>query len=75
VTSAVAYSEQQLAHGPPAVTTLAFMTASEFWLQSFQNWQSEFVSLTGMVILSIFLRQRGLPEAKPVHAPIWETEG
>jgi hypothetical protein len=42
------------------------MTNSQFWFESFQNWQSEFVALGAMALLSIFLRQRGSPESKPV---------
>jgi hypothetical protein len=37
-----------------------------------QNWQSEFLSLLAMVVLSIFLREKGSPESKPVAAPHWE---
>jgi hypothetical protein len=40
--------------------------------ESFQNWQSEFLSLAVMVV-SIFLRQRSSPESKPVDAPHRET--
>ena len=45
----------------------------EFWFESFQNWQSEFLAVGAIVVLSIFLRQRGSPESKPVHAPHAET--
>jgi hypothetical protein len=50
-----------------------FVRGSEFWFQSFQNWQSEFLSLVAMVVLSIWLRQRRSPESKPVDAPHAET--
>ena len=50
-----------------------YVESSRFWFESFQNWQSEFLSLAAMVVLSIFLRQRGSPESKPVAAPTWET--
>jgi hypothetical protein len=66
---AIAYSEEQLAHGGNAVSTFAFMRTSQFWFQSFQNWQSEFLAVAALVVLSIFLRQRGSPESKPVNAP------
>ena len=42
---------------------------AEFWFQSFQNWQSEFLAVGSIVVLSVFLRQRGSAESKPVHAP------
>jgi hypothetical protein len=46
---------------------------SEFWFQSFQNWQSEFLAVRTIVVLSVFLRQRGSAESKPVHAPHHKT--
>jgi hypothetical protein len=45
------------------------MRTSQFWFESFQNWQSEFLAVAALVVLSIFLRQRGSPESKPVNAP------
>jgi hypothetical protein len=56
-------------HGQPTVTTLQFMGTSEFWFQSLQNWQSEFLSLAAMVYLAVYLRQKGSPESKPVATP------
>ncbi len=68
------YNENQREHGQyEEVTTLGYMGTSRFWFESFQNWQSEFLSVAAMVILSIFLRHRGSPESKPVDAPHSET--
>jgi hypothetical protein len=67
------YSQQQLAHGGKAVSTVGFLGRSEFWFQSFQNWQSEFLAVASLAWLSVFLRQRGSPESKPVAAPHSET--
>jgi hypothetical protein len=67
------YSQEQLAHGGQAVSTWEFLHTSEFWFQSFQNWQSEFLAVFSLVALSIFLRQRGSPESKPVAAAHSET--
>ena len=65
-----AYNEEQAEHGRgERVTTLQYMTTSRFWFESFQNWQSEFLAVGAMVVLSIFLRQRGSPESKPVDPP------
>ena len=50
-----------------------FLTTSTFWFQSFQNWQSEFLAVGLLVTLSVFLRQRGSPESKPVAASHGET--
>jgi hypothetical protein len=63
------YSQEQVAHGGNPVSVIEYMTTSRFWFESFQNWQSEFLALAAMVLLSIFLRQRGSPESKPVDAP------
>ena len=67
------YNEEQAAHGQPAVSLGAYATSSQFWFESFQNWQSDFLSLAGMVIGTIFLRQRGSAESKPVHTPHADT--
>jgi hypothetical protein len=50
-----------------------FMATSQFWFQSFQNWQSEFLSVGVLVVLTIFLRQKGSTESKPVATPHYET--
>ena len=72
-TGVVHFNEEQMEHGQPAISTLEFFGTSQFWFESFQNWQSEFLSLAAMVTFSIFLRQRGSPESKPVHAATWDT--
>lgn len=69
VGGAIDYSDEQVAHGGAPVGVLGYLATSRFWFESFQNWQSEFLALVGMVVLSIFLRQRGSPESKPVDAP------
>ena len=53
--------------------TLAYLADARFWFESFQNWQSEFLSTAVLVVLSIFLRFKGSPESKPVAAPHSET--
>jgi hypothetical protein len=74
VGGAMEYNEDQLAHGATAeVTALEYVITPRFWFESFQNWQSEFLSLGVMVVLSIFLRQRGSPESKPVAAAHSDT--
>ena len=66
---AAEYSQDQLAHGGRAVSAIGYLGTPRFWFESFQNWQSEFLSVLAVVLLSIVLRQRGSPESKPVHAP------
>jgi hypothetical protein len=73
VTGAHHFSEEQVTHGGEAVTTLQYVTHAQFWFESLQNWQSEFMAVLAIVGLSVFLRQRGSPESKPVHAPHAET--
>ncbi len=67
------YNEEQLLHGQPTVSLVGYLASERFWFESMQNWQSEFLAIACMVIFSIFLRQRGSPESKPVDAPHWQT--
>ena len=68
------YNEEQLEHGQSEqLGGLQYAGTSRFWFESFQNWQSEFLAIAAMVILSIYLRQRGSPESKPVDTPHDET--
>jgi hypothetical protein len=67
------FSQEQLAHGGQPVSALGFLTTSEFWLQSMQNWQSEFMVVGAIAVLGIRLRERGSPESKPVAAPHEQT--
>jgi hypothetical protein len=62
-------SEEAMEHGLPPISAGEFVRTAEFWFQSLQNWQSEFLAVAAIVFLSIFLRQHGSPESKPVHAP------
>jgi len=66
-------NEERLAHGQPVQTTLEFVGSSQFWFESFQNWQSEFLAIACVVIFTIFLRERGSPQSKPVAAPHSKT--
>ncbi|MCB2409376.1 DUF6766 family protein [Hymenobacter lucidus] len=67
------YSIEQQEQGKPRVTTVEYLGTSRFWFESFQNWQSEFLSIVSIVGLSIFLRQQGSPQSKPVDASHDET--
>jgi hypothetical protein len=69
------HSEQELLHGGEGISTLAYFGSAQFWFESLQNWQSEFFSIAMMVVLSVFLRQRGSPESKPVDSPHRKTGG
>ena len=60
-------------HGQPAPELLSYLGDSRFWFESFQNWQSEFLSTAVLIVLAIFLREKGSPESKPVGAPHTQT--
>ena len=64
------YNTEQILKGKSELLSIwQFLGTSEFWFQSLQNWQSEFLSVLSIVVLSIYLRQKGSPESKPVDAP------
>lgn len=68
-----AYNEEQQVHGGETVTALQYVGTSRFWFESFQNWQSEFLAVAVLVGASVYLREKGSPESKPVDEPHSET--
>jgi hypothetical protein len=70
-----AYSQEQLEHGAPPVSVLGYLATPRFWFESFQNWQSEFLAIGAMIVLSIYLRQRSSSQSKPVASPHGKTGG
>ena len=60
------YNEQALEHDESMLGWVQYLGTADFWEGTLQNWQSEFLAVGSMVVLSIFLRQRGSPESKPV---------
>jgi len=67
------YNEEQMLKNMPHETASQYLSNSRLWFESFQNWQSEFLSVFAIIVLSIFLRQKGSPQSKPVDAPNSET--
>lgn len=67
------HNVEQAAKHLSAVTVWAYLGEAEFWFETFQNWQSEFLSVASIVFLTIYLRQKGSSESKPVDAPDMET--
>lgn len=65
--------DAQLSKGLPAPTCWEHLWSSSFWFESFQNWQSEFLAVLALVILTIFLRQKDSPQSKPLAAPHGQT--
>jgi hypothetical protein len=69
------YNEEQILKHKPTETAVGYLSNSRFWFESFQNWESEFLSIFAIVVLSVFLREKGSPQSKPVDAPHDETGG
>jgi hypothetical protein len=63
------YNEQRLRQLQDPVPWSSYVASADFWSRTLQNWQSEFLAVASMVVLAIYLRQRGSPESKPVGAP------
>lgn len=62
-------ASEALSHGAKALAMGEYLCDAQLWFESFQNWQSEFLSTAVLVVLSIYLRQKNSPESKPVAAP------
>ena len=69
----VVYNQEQTEHGQPTVDWLGYVASPDFWNRTLQNWQSEFLAVGSMVAFTIYLRQRGSPQSKPVGTPHRET--
>lgn len=68
-------NEKLLIEGKPLETVSSYILHSRFWFESFQNWQSEFLSVFAIIMLSIYFRQIGSSQSKPVDSPHMETGG
>jgi Domain of unknown function (DUF6766) len=73
LTSRNEFNAQQAEHGDRALSWLQYVANADFWERTLENWQSEFLAVGTMVVFTIYLRQRGSPESKPVGAPHDET--
>lgn len=69
------HNEEQILKNKPTESAIEYLSNSRFWFESFQNWESEFLSIFAIVVLSIFLREQGSPQSKPVDAGHMETGG
>jgi hypothetical protein len=65
--------DEAMAHAQPPPSLGEHLASADFWFESFQNWQSEFLSTAVLILLAIFLRERHSPESKPVGAPHSQT--
>ncbi|MEV4512414.1 DUF6766 family protein [Dactylosporangium sp. NPDC049525] len=68
IAGVAAFNERQLSQLQAPVSWLDYLTEPDFWNRTLQNWQSELLAVFSMVVLAIYLRQRGSPESKPVGA-------
>jgi hypothetical protein len=62
------YNQEQASHHEAAISYWSYIRNADFWESALQNWQSEFLAIGSMAIFSVYLRQRGSPESKPVGA-------
>ncbi|GAA0594551.1 DUF6766 family protein [Streptomyces crystallinus] len=69
ISGVAAHNEQQLRQLQDPISWGSYLVSPEFWSRTLQNWQSELLAVAAMVVLSVYLRQRGSPESKPVGAP------
>jgi hypothetical protein len=69
VTGLTEFNQQQREHHEAAISWIAYVGSADFWSHTLENWQSEFLAIGSFAAFTIFLRQRGSPESKPVGAP------
>jgi Domain of unknown function (DUF6766) len=73
VTGWTEFNSRQADHGEAAVSWLSYVGSADFWEATLQNWQSEFLAVGSFAAITVYLRQRGSPESKPVGAPHGST--
>jgi hypothetical protein len=73
LTDRTVYNADQQEHGEAAVSWTGYVTTPDFWEKTLQKWQSEFLAIGTMAVFTVYLRQRGSPESKPVGAPHDQT--
>ncbi len=64
-----AFNEERLHQLQDPVSWGRYLTDADFWARTLQNWQSEFLAVGAMAVFSIYLRQRGSSQSKPVGEP------
>ena len=67
------FNEDLLAHDQATISWGSYLVRADFWERTLENWQSEFLAVGTLAVFSIYLRQRGSPESKPVGSPHDET--
>ncbi|WP_449065164.1 DUF6766 family protein [Planomonospora algeriensis] len=74
VAGLASWNSERLSRLQDPLSWWGYVTSADFWNRTLQNWQSEFLAVLSMVVLSVYLRQRGSPESKPVGAPHGATD-
>jgi Domain of unknown function (DUF6766) len=69
ITGVNRYNAMRLDHQQDPVSWFHYLARPDFWENTLENWQSEFLAVGSMAILAVYLRQRGSPESKPVGSP------
>ncbi|MEP6583372.1 MAG: DUF6766 family protein [Ginsengibacter sp.] len=67
------YNKEQILKSMPVENAWQYLGNSRLWFESFQNWQSEFISILCIILFTIYLRQKGSPQSKQVDGPFSET--
>ena len=67
------HAEDQARHGEPVTPMADYLGEPQFWFESFQNWQSEFLAVVALVLLSIWLREKDSTQSKPLTARHTDT--
>jgi hypothetical protein len=73
VTAWTSYNDEQRDHRGPTVSWAGYVAKADFWEKTLQNWQSEFLAVGTMAVFTVYLRERGSPESKPVGSRNDET--
>jgi hypothetical protein len=64
VTGWSSYNADQIEHEQEPLSWVQYVGSADFWQTTpLQNWQSEFLAVGSMAVLSIY------PESKPIGAP------
>ena len=69
VTGWTEFNAQQVDHHEATLSWLSYIGSADFWEATLENWQSEFLAVGSFAAITVYLRQRGSPESKPVGAP------
>ena len=73
VTGLTQENNDRQAHEEAQLSRSEYLTSAQFWEDTLQNWQSEFLAVGSMAVFTIWLRARGSAESKPVGDSHYKT--